>query len=306
MMDIYLPIAEISVNLLVVLAIGGAVGFVSGMFGVGGGFLITPLLIFIGVPPPIAVATGANEIVASSMSGIMAHWRRRTVDIKMGLVLSGAGILGSGFGVLIFSWLQRAGQIDVAIGLSYVVLLVGVGALMLRESISTILANRAGTPPPIGQRHQWFHGLPLKMRFPRSRLYTSVLPIVGLGFGVGILSAIMGVGGGFILVPALIYLIGMPTSVVVGTGLLQVLIVSAATTLFQAWANQTVDILLALLMLFGAVVGAQYGARIGVRLPGEQLRAMMGLLVLGVACRIAYGLIITPEDIYTISIGGSR
>jgi uncharacterized membrane protein YfcA len=208
--------------------------------------------------------------------------------------------------VLIFSWLQRAGQIDVAIGLSYVVLLGGVGALMLRESISTILANRAGTPPPIGQRHQWFHGLPLKMRFPRSRLYTSVLPIVGLGFGVGILSAIMGVGGGFILVPALIYLIGMPTSVVVGTGLLQVLIVSAATTLFQAWANQTVDILLALLMLFGAVVGAQYGARIGVRLPGEQLRAMMGLLVLGVACRIAYGLIITPEDIYTISIGGSR
>jgi len=303
-MDIYLPIAEMSVNLLVVLAIGGAVGFVSGMFGVGGGFLITPLLIFIGVPPPVAVATGANEIVATSMSGIMAHWRRKTVDLKMGAVLSAAGIAGSGAGVLIFRQLQRAGQIDLAIGLSYVFLLGTVGALMLRESLRTILAQRRGEQTVTGQRHQWFHGLPLKMRFPRSRLYTSVIPIIGLGFGIGILSAIMGVGGGFILVPALIYLIGMPTNVVVGTGLLQVLIVSCFTTLFQSWATQTVDVVLAMLMLVGAVVGAQYGARAGMKLPGEQLRFMMALLVLGVAFRILIGLVIAPEDAFTLVQGG--
>jgi uncharacterized membrane protein YfcA len=240
------------------------------------------------------------------MSGIMAHWRRKTVDIKMGSVLSASGIVGSGIGVLIFRMLQQAGQIDVAIGLSYVVLLGSVGALMLRESVSTIIAKRSGKPQTVVQRHQWFHGLPLKMRFPRSRLYTSVIPILVLGFGIGILSAIMGVGGGFILVPALIYLIGMPTNVVVGTGLYQVLIVSSFTTLFQSWANQTVDIMLALLMLFGAVVGAQYGARAGVKLPGEQLRAMMGLLVLIVALRIAYSLIVAPDDIFSLSIGGAR
>jgi uncharacterized membrane protein YfcA len=305
-MDIYLPIAEISVNLLVVIAIGGAVGLVSGLFGVGGGFLITPLLIFIGVPPPVAVATGANEIVASSMSGIMAHWRRRTVDFKMGSVLSIAGVIGSGIGVLIFGFLQRVGQIDIAIGLSYVLLLGSVGGLMLVESLRTIFDRRAGIERPPATRHQWFHGLPLKMRFPRSRLYTSVIPILGLGFFIGVLSAIMGVGGGFILVPALIYLIGMPTAVVVGTSLFQVLVVSAFTTLFQSWANQTVDILLALLMLFGAVVGAQYGARAAQHLPGEKLRAMMALLVLGVALRVAWGLISAPEDMFSLITGGTR
>lgn len=305
-MDIYLPIAEISVNLLVVVAIGGAVGLVSGLFGVGGGFLITPLLIFIGVPPPVAVATGANEIVASSMSGIMAHWRRRTVDFKMGAVLSIAGVFGSGIGVLIFGFLQRAGQIDIAIGLSYVLLLGSVGGLMLVESIRTIFDRRAGIERPPAMRHQWFHGLPLKMRFPRSRLYTSVIPILGLGFFIGVLSAIMGVGGGFILVPALIYLIGMPTAVVVGTSLFQVLVVSAFTTLFQSWANQTVDILLALLMLFGAVVGAQYGARAAQHLPGEKLRAMMALLVIGVALRVAWGLVSAPDDVFSLITGGAR
>jgi uncharacterized membrane protein YfcA len=224
----------------------------------------------------------------------------------MGSVLSAAGIAGSGLGVLIFQALQQAGQIDIVIGLSYVLLLGTVGILMLRESVRAILATRRGGAAVAFHRHQWFHGLPLKMRFPRSRLYTSVIPIAGLGFAVGIMSAIMGVGGGFILVPALIYLIGMPTSVVVGTGLYQVLVVSAFTTLFQSWANQTVDVLLALLMLFGAVVGAQYGARAAVKLPGEQLRAMMALLVLGVALRMGYGLIVAPEDIFTLTLSGGR
>ena len=302
-MDVYLPIAEISVNLWIVLVIGASVGFVSGMFGVGGGFLITPLLIFIGVPPPVAVATGANEIVASSMSGILAHWRRKTVDIRMGAVLSLSGIAGSAIGVIIFRWLHRAGQVDLVIDLSYVILLGTVGALMLRESVVTILARRAGRMIVPARRHQWFHGLPFKMRFPRSRLYISVVPILGLGFLIGILSAIMGVGGGFILVPALIYLIGMPTAVVVGTGLFQVLIVSAFTTLFQAWATQTVDVVLAMVMLFGAVVGAQYGARAGLRLPGEQLRAMLALLVLLVALRLGLELVLTPDDVFTAITG---
>jgi uncharacterized membrane protein YfcA len=302
-MDVYLPIAEMSVNLWIVLLIGASVGFVSGMFGVGGGFLITPLLIFIGVPPPVAVATGANEIVASSMSGILAHWRRRTVDIRMGVVLSISGIAGSALGVIIFRWLHRAGQVDLVIDLSYVVFLGTVGVVMLRESVVTMLARRAGRTIIPARRHQWFHGLPLKMRFPRSRLYISVIPILGLGFFIGILSAIMGVGGGFILVPALIYLIGMPTVVVVGTGLFQVLIVSAFTTLFQAWATQTVDVVLAMVMLFGAVVGAQYGARAGLRLPGEQLRAMLGLLVLLVALRLGIELVIAPDDVFTAITG---
>ena len=300
-MQIYLPIAELSVNAFLFLGMGGGVGFLSGLFGVGGGFLMTPLLIFAGIPPAVAVATEANQIVASSVSGALAHWRRGNVDVKMGVVLLIGGFIGSTIGVWVFGFLQGLGQIDLVIRLSYVVFLGIIGALMLVESLRAISRQRK----PGGKRrklhqHNWLHGLPFKMRFRRSKLYISALLPLGVGIFVGILAAIMGVGGGFVMVPAMIYLLGMPTAMVVGTSLFQIIFVTANVTFLQAWQNQTVDIFLALLLLTGGVIGAQLGTRAGAKLPGEQLRSMLALIVLGVCARLAYELLVRPDDLYSI------
>ena len=300
-MNIYLPIAEMSVDVFLILGLGGAIGFLSGLFGVGGGFLMTPMLIFIGIPPAVAVASEANQIVAASVSGALAHMRRGNVDFKMGLVLTAGGVAGSGVGVVIFTLLRQLGQVELLIALSYVIFLGAIGALMLVESSRTMLRHKAGTASR-GKLHQhtWLHGLPLKMRFRRSRRYISALVPIGIGFFVGILAAIMGVGGGFIMVPAMIYLLGMPTAIVVGTSLFQIIFVTANVTFLQATTNQTVDIVLALLLLTGAVIGAQLGTKVGGRLRGEQLRGLLALMVLAVCAKIAYDLVSTPIDIFSI------
>jgi len=300
-MQIYLPIAELSVNIFLFLGMGACVGFLSGLFGVGGGFLMTPLLLFAGIPAAVAVATEANQIVASSVSGALAHWRRGNVDIKMGGVLLLGGFIGSTLGVWVFGLLQGLGQIDLVIRLSYVVFLAIIGGLMLVESLRAISRQRK----PDGKRrklhqHNWLHGLPFKVRFRRSKLYISALLPLGIGILVGILAAIMGVGGGFIMVPAMIYLLGMPTVMVVGTSLFQIIFVTANVTFLQAWQNQTVDIFLALLLMAGGVIGAQLGTRASAKFPGEQLRSMLALIVLGVCARLAYELLARPDDLFTI------
>jgi uncharacterized membrane protein YfcA len=305
-MQIYLPIAEISLNIFLLLGIGGAVGFLSGMFGVGGGFLLTPILIFIGVPPTVAVATQANQVVASSVSGVLAHWSKDNVDFKMGTVLLVGGIIGSTVGVVIFTVLKSIGQIELVISLAYVVLLTGVGALMLFESVRALLHSRrrAGMPAKLHQ-HTWVHGLPLKMRFRRSRLYISALLPLTLGFVIGVIAAILGVGGAFLMVPAMIYLLGMPTKIVVGTSLFQIIFVTANVTFLQAVQNQTVDVLLAFILIVGGVIGAQIGGRVGAKLPAEQLRILLAGLVLVLGGRLAYELMATPKDIYSIAFFGS-
>ncbi|WP_142849163.1 sulfite exporter TauE/SafE family protein [Telmatospirillum sp. J64-1] len=305
-MQIYLPIAEMSVNVFLILGMGGAIGFMSGLFGVGGGFLMTPLLIFIGIPPAVAVGTGANQIVASSVSGVMAHWRRGNVDLKMGLLLVVGGLVGSTLGVFLFRLLAGLGQIDLAIRLSYVIFLGIIGGLMLIESVQRLRKDRklgAGGARRKLHQHTWIHGLPLKMRFRRSKLYISAILPFCIGLLVGILTAIMGVGGGFVMVPAMIYLLGMPTSVVVGTSLFQIIFVTANTTFLQATVNQTVDVVLALLLLIGGVVGAQFGARAGMRLRGEQLRILLALIVLGVCINLFFELILTPDDLFSLGMG---
>jgi len=279
------------------------VGLLSGIFGVGGGFLMTPLLIFLGVPAPVAVGTEANQIVASSVSGVLAHWRRGNVDVKMGIILLSGGIVGSTIGVYIFALLREIGQIDLAIKLSFIVFLGIIGSLMLVESTRTILRSRR----PGGKRrklhqHNWLHGLPFKMRFRKSKLYISALLPFGVGLLVGILSAIMGVGGGFIMVPAMIYVLGMPTSVVVGTSLFQIIFVTANVTFLQSVQTQTVDVVLAGLLLIGGVIGAQFGTRIGAMLRGEQLRGLLALIVLAVCLKLVWDVVITPEDIFSLEL----
>ena len=302
-MYIYLPIAEMSVNVLGILAMGGAVGFLSGLFGVGGGFLMTPFLIFIGVPAPVAVSTGANQIVASSFSGVIAHWRRGNLDVTMGLVLLAGGIVGSTLGVLLFRFLESLGQIDLVIKLCYVVFLGIIGSLMLLESIRTILQIRqSGGRRRKLHQHTWMHGLPFKMRFRKSKLYISALLPLSIGCFVGILSAIMGVGGGFVMVPAMIYMLGMRTSMVVGTSLLQIIFVTANVTFLQAISTQTVDVVLAILLLVGAVVGAQFGSKFAVKLRGEQLRGLLALMVVAVCLKLAFDLVITPDDPFSIMV----
>ena len=300
-MSIYLPIAEMSVDVFLLLAMGGGVGFLSGLFGVGGGFLMTPLLIFIGVPSAVAVGSEANQIVAASVSGVLAHTRRRNVDFKMGAILVAGGFAGSGIWVWVFTALRQIGQVDLLIAAFYVVFLGSVGVLMLIESARSILRRKAGVARR-GKLHQhtWLHGLPFKMRFRRSRLYISALLPLGIGFVVGILAAIMGVGGGFIMVPAMIYLLGMPTNVVVGTSLFQIIFVTANVTFLQAYNNQTVDIVLALLLLTGAVIGAQLGTKAGGRLRGEQMRGLLALLVVGVGAKLGWELGTPPEDVFSI------
>ena len=301
-MHIYLPIAEMSVNIFLILAMGGGIGFLSGLFGVGGGFLMTPLLIFIGVPAPVAVGTAANQIVASSVSGVLAHWRRGNVDFKMGSILLVGGFFGSSAGVVLFKYLQFIGQIDLVIKLSFIIFLGIIGSLMFWESIRTIIRshNPASRRRKLHQ-HNWLHGLPLKVRFRKSKLYISAILPFAIGAVVGVLSAIMGVGGGFIMVPAMIYLLGMPTSVVIGTSLFQIIFVTANVTFLQALTVQTVDILLAILLLAGAVVGAQFGSKYSVRMKGEQLRALLAIMVLGVCIKIIVDLVTKPADLYSIT-----
>ena len=292
-----------SVNIFLILGMGGAVGFLSGLFGVGGGFLMTPLLIFIGVPPPVAVGTEANQIVASSVSGVLAHWQRGNVDFKMGFVLLLGGFFGSSLGVILFKYLQNLGQLDLVIKLSYVIFLGIIGFLMLWESSRTIIRSRSAAARR-GKLHQhnWLHGLPFKMRFRKSKLYISaILPFL-IGAIIGVLSAIMGVGGGFIMVPAMIYLLGMPTSLAIGTSLFQIIFVTANVTFLQALTVQTVDILLAVLLLTGAVIGAQFGSKYSVRMKGEQLRALLALLVLGVCVKMIFDLTAAPSDLYSIAL----
>jgi len=298
-MDIYLPIAELSVNVFLLLGIGGGIGALSGIFGVGGGFLMTPLLIFIGIPPAVAVATGANQIVAASISGVLAHWRRGNVDIAIGVVLLIGGLIGSTLGVWIFSALKAIGQVDLVVNICYVVFLGIIGSLMLVESIKAMMAQKAKKRKK-SHVHNWTHGLPFKMKFRKSRLYISALLPLAVGCFVGILSAIMGVGGGFVMVPAMIYLLGMPTVVVVGTSLFQIIFVTANVTVLQAVGNQSVDIMLALLLIIGGVVGAQFGARIGERLNGEQLRGLLAMMVILVALKLLLDMATRPADLYSI------
>jgi uncharacterized protein len=300
--EIYLPIAEQSMNVFVLFALGGAAGLLAGMFGVGGGFLATPLLIFVGIPPAVAVASQANQVIANSISSLQVQWRRGNVDLRMGLVLLLGGMIGSSAGVTLFTWLKSIGQIDFVIAVMYVILLSSIGLLMLFESISTLWKRRRNPTGPRGKLHTHYlvHRLPFKMRFYKSRLYISALLPIGLGFLIGILSAILGVGGGFVLVPAMIYLLGMPTTVVIGTSNFQILFVAANVTFLQAATNGTVDVVLALLLILGGVVGAPIGSRIAARLPGVVLRALMALLVLGVATELLFELLRTPASPYSL------
>jgi len=306
-MQIYLPIAEVSVNAFLLLGLGGIVGILSGMFGVGGGFLMTPLLFFIGIPPAVAVATEANQIVASSFSGVLAHLRRKTVDLKMGTVLLIGGLAGAALGVVLFNYLKSLGQVDLLVKLCYVVFLGVVGGLMFFESLRAIRrAKSAPGAPPQRRKHGLVHALPFKMKFRVSGLYISVIPPLLVGLTVGILAAIMGVGGGFIMVPAMIYLLGMPTKVVIGTSLFQIIFVTGFTTLLHATTNFTVDVVLAVLLLVGGVIGAQIGTRIGVKMKAEQLRILLAMMVLLVCGKLALDLLLTPAELYSLGAAGGH
>jgi len=301
-MQIYLPIAEMSADVFLLLAMGGSVGLLSGLFGVGGGFLLTPLLIFAGVPAAVAVGTAVNQVAAASVSGVLAHWRRGNVDLRMGLLMLAGGLAGALIGVAIFSLLKRLGQIEVAIPLSYVLFLGSVGLLMLGESLIAMVRRRFGTPKPQRQHaHFWIHRLPFKMRFPKSRLYISAIPPLVLGLAVGILTSVMGVGGGFLLVPAMIYVLGMPTVMAIGTSLFQIVFIAALVTFLQAVTNQNVDAVLAILLLAGGVIGAQFGTRLGSRLRALHLRGLLALLVIAVAARLAVDLVVEPADLFTLT-----
>jgi uncharacterized protein len=303
-MHFYLPVAEMSANIFVFLAMGGAVGFLSGLFGVGGGFLMTPLLIFAGIPSAVAVGTEAAQILAASVSGAFAQWRRRNIDVRLGTVLLVGGMVGSVAGVFLVGALRRQGLFDFVVSACYVTFLGVIGTLMLIESANTIRKVRSGRVVSVRRPgHNWMHGLPLKMRFTRSKLYISAIPPVLLGAFVGLLAAIMGVGGGFIMVPAMIYLLRVPTNVVVGTSLFQIVFLTGATTLLHASQNQNVDVVLAVLLMAGGVIGAQFGAAAGEWLKGEQLRFLLAALVLFVCLRFAWQLIAMPADLYSLSPG---
>jgi uncharacterized membrane protein YfcA len=299
-LQIYLPIAGISLDAVALLALGTVVGVLSGIFGIGGGFLLTPLLIFIGVPPAVAVASSANQLVGASVSGALAHWRRGNLDLQMAGILLIGGLAGSSLGVWLFALVRRLGQIELVISLSYAFLLSLLGVLMLAESVRALLRRRV---PGAGRKlhqHTWLHGLPLKVRFRRSKLYISALLPLGLGFAVGILSAVMGVGGGFVMVPAMIYLLGMPTAVVPGTSLFQIIFVAAFVTVLQSVENGTVDVLLVLILLVGGVLGAQLGSRLGTKLRGEQMRALLAIIVLAVAAKLCADLAVAPDRLYSL------
>ena len=302
-MQIYLPIAELSMNLFFLIGIGGAVGFLSGLFGVGGGFLLTPLLIFSGVPSPVAVASVTGQVAASSTSGALSYYRRGGIDLHLAVYLILSSTIGAMAGVATFSFLRTAGQLDLFISVSYLVLLGSVGTLMLTESIRTIWRRRTGVV--VRERvnqHSWMHGLPMRIRFKKSRLYISVIPVLVIGLFIGWVGALLGIGGGFILVPALVYLLRVPANVVVGTSLLQVVAMMCVTTVLQALTSQSVDIVLAFCLMVGGTVGAQFGASAGKYLRGDQLRALLALLVLGVAIRFGLVLILAPSDPFSMAI----
>ena len=301
-MSIYLPIAEMNVNILLIIFIGMIVGGLSGLFGVGGGFLMTPLLIFLGIPPVVAVGTEAPHVLASSVSGVIAHWRRKNVDFKMGFFLLFGGVIGSTTGVNLFKLLSNYGQIDLVIQILFVIFLGFIGFTMAFESAKTTISKYRTTSSIRTKLHQhsWIHGLPFKIRFHRSKLYISAIPPIIIGFFVGVLSAMMGVGGGFIMIPAMVYILGMSTNVVVGTSLFQIIFVTANSTFFQSYINQTVDIVLASLMILGGVIGAQLGARIGTKLKAEYLRGILAILVLIVCAKIFTDLTLKPENIFSL------
>jgi uncharacterized membrane protein YfcA len=304
--QIYLPIADIPVNVFLVLAMGLAVGFLSGMFGVGGGFLMTPLLIFIGVQPAVAVASVTTHVAASSFSGAIAYWRRNAIDVTLALTLLAGGIVGSAGGVALFTWLRTLDQLDLAIGLSYVTFLGVVGVLMVAESARAINRSRRGKPAELRRpgSHVWFHGLPLKLRFKRSKVYVSAIPVLAIGFIIGFIGAVMGIGGGFLLVPMLIYLLRVPTATVIGTSMVLIFVTMTATTVLHAATNHLVDAVLALILMVGGVIGAQFGAHAGQRIRGEWLRLLLGLLVLSVGLRFAFELVLRPDDLYSIRLVG--
>jgi len=304
--EIYLPIAELPVNVFLVFFMGLAVGFISGMFGVGGGFLMTPLLIFIGISPAVAVASVSTHIAASSFSGVIAYWRRRAIDMALALMLLAGGILGTSMGVWLFSQLRAVGQLDLVIGLSYLTLLGTVGLMMIAESVRAISRARQGKPAEVRRpgSHMWIHGLPIKLRFKQSKIYVSVIPLWVIGFAIGFIGAIMGIGGGFLLVPALIYIMRVPTSVVIGTSMILTLVTMASATLMHAATNHLVDAVLALILMVGGVIGAQFGARAGQKIRGEQLRLLLGILVLLVGLRFAIDLVIRPEELFSLRVEG--
>jgi uncharacterized membrane protein YfcA len=300
--QIYLPIADMPVSVILILLMGLAVGFLSGMFGIGGGFLLTPLLIFVGISPAVAVATVSSHIAASSLSGVFSYWRRKALDVVLAAMLLVGGLIGTSIGVWLISLLRRFGQLDLAIGLSYVTLLGTVGGLMVVESARAIARARQGKRADIRRpgSHTWFHGLPLKMRFKQSKIYVSVIPVWVIGMLIGFLGAVMGIGGGFLLVPALIYLLRVPTSTVVGTSMVVTLVTMLAATVLHAVTNEAVDIVLAFILMLGGVVGAQFGARAGQRIRGEQLRLLLGLMILAVGMRFFIDLVVTPDDLFSL------
>jgi uncharacterized membrane protein YfcA len=303
-MQIYLPIAGMPVDIILLLLLGIATGILSGMFGVGGGFLMTPILIFMGIPPAIAVSSSANQVVASSLSGFMAHWQRKNVDFKMGLMLLIGGFFGSGLGVVIFHSLQRSGMINLAISLSYVFILGTIGLLMLIEAIRSIANKRKNiviTKAYEASKLQKMD-LPLKIYFHRSKVEMSAIVPIVIGLVAGILVSIMGIGGGFIMVPAMIYLLKVPTQIAVGTSLFQIIFTSSIVTFLQALTNNTIDIVLTLLMLAGSVTGAQLGTRMAVKIPAENLRGMLAIMMLILVIRLGYGLFIEPENLFEISM----
>ena len=302
-MSIYLPIAEMNINIFLIIFIGMIVGALSGLFGVGGGFLMTPLLIFLGIPPVVAVGSEAPHVLASSVSGVIAHWRKKNVDFKMGFFLLSGGVIGSTLGVNLFKLLKTYGQIDIVIQFLFIIFLGFIGMSMAFESAKTTIKNYRTTSAIRTKLHQhsWIHGLPFKLRFHRSKLYISALPPILIGFFVGVLSAMMGVGGGFIMIPAMVYILGMSTNVVVGTSLFQIIFVTANSTFFQSYINQTVDIVLSALMILGGVIGAQIGVRLGSQLKAEYLRGILAILVLLVCAKILTDLILTPSDLFSTS-----
>lgn len=302
-MDVYLPIANLSVNGLVIVALGALTGVLSGMLGVGGGFLTTPLLIFYGVPPTVAAASAASQVTGASVSGVFAHTRRQGVDYHMGAVLVAGGVLGTGIGALLFNLLEQLGQIDTVINILYVVLLGSIGTLMARESLTALRAEQVGAPIPARKRrhHPLVARLPVRWRFYRSGLYISPLGPLLLGAIVGVLTMLMGIGGGFLLVPAMLYILGMSGNVVVGTSLFQILFVTTATTMMHALTTKAVDIVLAFLLLFGSVTGAQLGAYWAQRVQPERLRIVLAAIVLLVALRLAIGLAWQPDEVYSVN-----
>ena len=293
-----------NVNILLIVLLGMLVGGLSGLFGVGGGFLMTPLLIFLGIPPAVAVGTEAPHVLASSVSGVIAHWRRKNVDFKMGFFLMIGGVVGSTVGVNLFKILKIFGQIDIVIQMLFLIFLGFIGFSMAFESAKTTITKYRTTSSIRTKLHQhsWIHGLPFKLRFHRSKLYISTIPPIIIGFFVGVLSAMMGVGGGFIIIPAMVYLLGMSTNVVVGTSLFQIIFVTANSTFFQSYLNQTVDIVLASLMIVGGVIGAQIGARLGTKLKAEYLRGILAILVIVVCAKIFIDLTLTPANLFSLDL----